>query len=303
MRFIRESNINFVGRRRIFFIVSAVALLLSILSVLLHGGFNYGVDFTGGTLLQVRFTESVGTDEIRAAVNAVAEGEASIQQDEAGDFIIRVRAREFDTGDSPFSERIRAQFAESFPDNEFEVLREETVGPRISKELQSKVLLAILIGIVGILIYVSIRFDFRFGIGAVMALIHDTIITLGMVSLFNKELTITVIAAILTVIGYSVNDSIVVSDRIREDVKKMRKESFTTVVNTAINQVLNRTVVTSVTTLFVTLALLILGAASIRDFAFVLTVGIVVGTYSSIFVVANSVVEWETRLPTKRRRR
>jgi len=303
MRFIRESNINFVGRRRIFFIVSAVALLLSILSVLLHGGFNYGVDFTGGTLLQVRFTESVGTDEIRAAVNAVAEGEASIQQDEAGDFIIRVRAREFNTGDSPFSERIRAQFAESFPDNEFEVLREETVGPRISKELQSKVLLAILIGIVGILIYVSIRFDFRFGIGAVMALIHDTIITLGMVSLFNKELTITVIAAILTVIGYSVNDSIVVSDRIREDVKKMRKESFTTVVNTAINQVLNRTVVTSVTTLFVTLALLILGAASIRDFAFVLTVGIVVGTYSSIFVVANSVVEWETRLPTKRRRR
>jgi preprotein translocase subunit SecF len=303
MRLIRDSNINFVGRRRLFFLVSGILLVLSVLSIVLRGGFNYGVDFTGGTLLQVRFSQEVGTDAVRAAVNAVSEGGASIQRDEAGDFLIRVRAKEFGEGQGSFSDQVREQFRRSFPGNEFEMLREETVGPRVSKELQGKVLLAILIGIVGILIYVSIRFDFRFGLGAVMALVHDTVITLGMLSLFNKEITITVIAAVLTVIGYSVNDSIVVSDRIREDVKKMRKESFATVVNLAINQVLNRTVITSVTTLFVTLALLILGAAAIRDFAFVMTVGIVVGTYSSIFVVANSVVEWEARLPTKRRLR
>ncbi|MBN2537110.1 protein translocase subunit SecF [candidate division WOR-3 bacterium] len=303
MRLIKESNINFVGRRRLFFLVSGILLVLSVLSIVLRGGFNYGVDFTGGTMLQVRFSEPVGTDAVRAAVNAVSDGSASIQRDEAGDFMIRVRAKEFGEGEQGFADRVREQFAVSFPGNEFEILREESVGPRVSKELQGKVLLAILIGIVGILFYVSIRFDFRFGLGAVMALVHDTVITLGVLALFNKEITITVIAAVLTVIGYSVNDSIVVSDRIREDVKKMRKESFMTVVNTAINQVLNRTVVTSATTLFVTVAMLILGAAAIRDFALVLTIGIVVGTYSSIFVVANSVVEWETRIPTKRGRR
>ena len=302
MRFIKQTNINFVGRRRAFFILSGVLIVLSILAFFVRGGINYGVDFTGGTLIQLRFEKEVATEEVRAALAAIGEDNASIQRDEAGDFLIRVQARELTGGKGTFSARFNTQLAESFPDNDYEILREETVGPRISKELQGKVLLAVLLGIVGILIYVSFRFDFRFGLGAVMALIHDAVITLGVVVLFNKEITITLIASILTVIGYSVNDSIVVSDRIREDVKKMRKESYPTVVNTAINQVLNRTVVTSLTTLFVTLAMLILGAATIRDFAFVLTIGILVGTYSSIFVVANSVVEWERIFPTKRRR-
>jgi preprotein translocase subunit SecF len=303
MRLIKQTNINFVGHRRVLFVVSGVMIALSVLSVVLHGGLNYGVDFTGGTLVQVRFSEPVATDAVRSAVEAVGEGGASIQQDDAGDFLIRVRVREFGGETAGFSDRLRAQFAESFPDVEYEVLREETVGPRISKELQGKVLLAILIGIIGIMFYVSVRFDFRFGTGAVMALIHDAVITVGMVSLFNKEITITLIAAILTVIGYSVNDSIVVSDRIREGVKKLRKESFSTIVNLAVNQVLNRTVVTSMTTLFITISMLIMGAATIKDFAFVMTIGIVIGTYSSIFVVANSVVEWEALLPSKRRRR
>ncbi len=303
MRLIKQTNINFVGRRRTFFVVSGILVVLSVLSVVLHGGFNYGVDFTGGTLLQVRFDQPVATDAVRSAMDAIGESGASIQQDDAGDFLIRVRAKELTGGAETFSVQARRQLETAFPENEFEILREETVGPRISKELQGKVLLAVLIGIIGILMYVSFRFDFRFGLGAVMALVHDAVITLGLVSMFNKEVTITLIAAILTVIGYSVNDSIVVSDRIREDLKKMRKASFATVVNTANNQVLNRTVVTSITTLFVTLAILILGAATIKDFAFVMTIGIVVGTYSSIFVVANSVVEWETKLPTKSRRR
>ena len=302
MRLIRDTNINFVGRRRAFFLFSAALLVVAVALYFVKGGFNYGVDFTGGTLLQVRFEEPVGVAGVRAAIEAVGEGGASIQQDDRGDFLIRVRAREFEGGESNFAAMVRDQFEAAFPGNQFEVLREETVGPRISGELQSKVLLAVLLGIVGILMYVSFRFDLRFGVAAVLALVHDALITLGFVLLFNKEITITVIAAILTVIGYSVNDSIVVSDRIREGMRKARKESFGGLVNRAINEVLNRTVVTTSTTLFVTLTMLTMGAAAIRDFAFVLTIGIVVGTYSSIFIVANTVVEWESRLPSKQRR-
>jgi preprotein translocase SecF subunit len=232
----------------------------------------------------------------------MGEGGAGLQRDEKGDFLIRVKAIETGAGKESFATKLNRQFAASFPGNSFEILREETVGPQVSKELQGKVLLAVVLGLLGILIYVSFRFDFRFGTGAVLSLVHDTLITLGFVSLFNKEVTITVIAAVLTMIGYSVNDSIVVSDRIREDVRKMRKEPFVDVYNQAINKTLSRTIITSLTVLFVTLALLVFGAASIKDFAFVMTVGTVVGTYSSIFIVANFVIEWETRFPSKRRR-
>jgi preprotein translocase subunit SecF len=301
MRLIGDTHFDFVSRRRLFFLISAGLIVLTIVGYFVRGGFNYGVDFTGGTLMQIRFDRPVATSAVRAAIEAIGESNASVQQDEQGDFLIRVRAREFESSEEGFTARARRQFEQAFPDASFEILREETVGPRISKELQGKVLLAVLLGIVGILLYVSFRFDLRFGVGAVLALVHDALITLGFVLLFGKEITITLIAAVLTVIGYSVNDSIVVSDRIREGMRKTHKESFGGLVNIAINDVLNRTIVTGITTLFVTVAMLILGAAAIRDFAFVMTVGIVVGTYSSIFVVANTVVEWETRLPSKRR--
>jgi preprotein translocase subunit SecF len=301
MRLIGDTNIPFVSKRRLFFAISGLMMLASVAIILIRGGFNYGVDFTGGSLVQVHFVQSVSTDAMRGALDKVGEGGAGLQRDEHGDFLIRAKAREF-AGRETFSTVLTRQLQTSFPGNQFEILRDETVGPQISKELQGKVLLAVLLGLLGILIYVSFRFDFRFGTGAVLSLVHDTLITLGFVALFNKEVTITVIAAVLTMIGYSVNDSIVVSDRIREDVKKMRKESFFDVCNQAINKTISRTVITSLTVLFVTLALLIFGAATIKDFAFVMTVGTVVGTYSSIFIVANFVCEWEKKFPSKRRR-
>lgn len=301
MKLFGDTNILFVPRRRFFFIFSASLVVVSILLIVFKG-FRYGVDFSGGGLVQVRFSLPVKIDAVRSALTAMGEGGASIQQTETGDFLIRVKPTVQAKDESGFSSRLRQQFAVSFPDIPFEVLRDEAVGPRISRELQGKVLIAILIGIIGILLYVSFRFDFRFGTGAVLALIHDTLITLGACAIFNREVTTTLIAAILTVIGYSVNDSIVVSDRIREDVKKIRKESFADVVNRAINETLSRTMVTALTTLFVTITLLILASAEIRDFAFALTVGIVIGTYSSIFVVANLVVEWEQKFPSRRRR-
>ena len=300
MRLIGDTNIPFVPKRRLFFVLSGLLMLASI-AVILIRGFNYGVDFTGGSLVQVHFTQPVSTDAIRGALEKVGEGGAGLQRDERGDFLIRAKAKEF-AGQETFSTALGRQLQTSFPGNQFEILRDETVGPQISKELQGKVLLAVLLGLLGILVYVSFRFDFRFGTGAVLSLLHDTVITLGFVALFNREVTITVIAAVLTMIGYSVNDSIVVSDRIREDVRKMRKESFFDVCNQAINKTLSRTIITSLTVLFVTLALLIFGAATIKDFAFVMTVGTVVGTYSSIFIVANFVCEWEKKFPSKRRR-
>jgi len=300
MRLIGDTNIPFVSKRSLFFVISGVMMIASLVIILVKG-FNYGVDFTGGSLVQVHFSQPVSADAMRSVLVKVGEGGAGLQVDEHGDFLIRAKAREF-PGQQTFSSVLSQQLRESFPGNQFELLRDEMVGPQVSKELQGKVLLAVGLGLIGILIYVSFRFDFRFGTGAVLSLIHDTLITLGFVALFGKEVTTTVIAAVLTVIGYSVNDSIVVSDRIREDVRKMRKESFFDVCNQAINKTLSRTIITSLTVLCVTLALLIFGAASIKDFAFVMTVGSVIGTYSSVFIVANFVVEWEKKFPSKRRR-
>jgi len=301
MRLFGDTNIPFVSKRRLFFVISAIVVAASIVVIAVKG-FRYGVDFTGGGLIQVRFARPVPIAAVRNALSAIGAAGASIQETETGDFLIRVKPSEKALDQTGFSGRVREQFATAFPDNPFVVLRDEAVGPRISKELQGKVLLAVVLGLIGILIYVSFRFDLRFGTGAVLSLIHDTLITLGCCSLFGREFTTTLIAAVLTVIGYSVNDSIVVSDRIREDVRRLRKESFAQVCNQAINKTLSRTIITSLTVLFVTLALLFLASAEIKDFAFAMTVGTVVGTYSSVFIVANFVVEWEQRFPTKRRR-
>jgi preprotein translocase subunit SecF len=251
--------------------------------------------------LQIRFEKRVSVEAMRSALAAVGEGGASIQQDERGDFLVRVKPRDFG-GRETFGSVLTRELSAAFPGNPFEVLREETVGPQVSKELQGKVLLAVAIGLIGILIYVSFRFNFQFGVSAVISLVFVTLIELGFLSIVGMEITMTVIAALLTVIGYAVNDSIVVSDRIREDLRKIRKETFFQIVNRALNETLSRTVITGLSVFFVLIALLVLGAASIKDFAAIMLVGMVMGTYSSIFVVANSVVEWEQRFPSRRRR-
>lgn len=299
MRLIPDTHIDFAGKRWLFFGISAVIALVSIGSIA-YRGFKYGVDFTGGSLLQIRFEKRVSVEAMRSALSAVGEGGATIQQDERGDFFVRVKPKDFE-GKETFGSVLGRQLPTAFPGNSFEVLREETVGPQVSKELQGKVLLAVAIGLVGILIYVSFRFNLQFGVAAVMSLVFVTIIELGFLSIVGMEVTMTVIAALLTVIGYAVNDSIVVSDRIREDLRKIRKETFFQIVNRALNETLSRTVITGLSVFFVLLALLVLGAASIKDFAAIMLVGMVLGTYSSIFVVANLVVEWEQRFPSKRR--
>jgi preprotein translocase subunit SecF len=300
MRLIPETHWDFAGRRYFFFGITGVLVLISIGSFIFRG-FKYGVDFTGGSLLQIRFEKPVSVEAMRSAMSAVGEGGASIQQDERGDFLIRVKPQDFG-GKETFGAVLGRQMSTSFAGNPFEIVREETVGPQVSKELQGKVLLAVALGLIGILIYVSFRFNFQFGVAAVISLAFVTIIELGFVSMIGMEITMTVVAALLTVIGYAVNDSIVVSDRIREDLRKIRKETFFQIVNRALNETLSRTVITGLSVFFVLIALLLLGAADIKDFAAIMLVGMVMGTYSSIFVVANAVVEWEQRFPSKRRR-
>jgi len=300
MRLIPETHFDFAGKRYLFFGLTAVLALISIGSFVFRG-FRYGVDFTGGSLLQIRFEKPVTVEAMRAAMSAVGEAGATIQQDERGDFLVRVKPSDFG-GKETFGSVLSRQLSTQFTGNPFEIVREETVGPQVSKELQGKVLLAVALGLIGILIYVSFRFNFQFGVAAVISLAFVTIIELGFLSIVGMEITMTVIAALLTVIGYAVNDSIVVSDRIREDLRKIRKETFLQIVNRALNETLSRTVITGLSVFFVLISLLLLGAASIKDFAAIMLVGMVMGTYSSIFVVANAVVEWEQKFPSKRRR-
>jgi preprotein translocase subunit SecF len=300
MRLIPETHFDFAGKRYLFFGLTAILALISIGSFVFRG-FRYGVDFTGGSLLQIRFEKPVSVEAMRSAMSAVGEAGATIQQDERGDFLVRVKPSDFG-GKETFGSVLSRQLSTSFAGNPFEIVREETVGPQVSKELQGKVLLAVALGLIGILIYVSFRFNFQFGVASVISLAFVTIIELGFLSIIGMEITMTVIAALLTVIGYAVNDSIVVSDRIREDLRKIRKETFLQIVNRALNETLSRTVITGLSVFFVLIALLLLGAASIKDFAAIMLVGMVMGTYSSIFVVANAVVEWEQKFPSKRRR-
>ncbi|MEO0076831.1 MAG: protein translocase subunit SecF [candidate division WOR-3 bacterium] len=302
LQIFKDTKYNIVGRRNIAFIISAILIVITIISLVVLGGLKYGVDFTGGTLLEIRFQTPITTEMLRSAFRNLSVGNVSIQQfGEGYDFIVRFEAQMSGAAED-VSAKITQLLQSQIPNNPAEIVRVEMVGPRIGKELQRNALIAVLIGLVGILIYVSIRFDFRFGTAAVIALAHDVFTSIGFICLTRTEVSIPIIAALLTIIGYSVNNSIVISDRIRENRKKMLKENFFNIINISINQTLARTILTAVTTFVVSLCLWLLGAASIRDFAKVISFGIVIGTYSSIFICAPLVAEWEKRFPAHRRR-
>jgi len=295
---IKNPNIDFIGKRKYGFVISGILVCVSFLIILFIGP-NFGIDFTGGALLQIKFTDQVSTAELRDALNEVGAGDAQIQMLGADqrEYIIRTAQ----ANPVEFSRSLKEVLAQRFPDNVREILREETVEPKIGKELLGKTLWAIVIALVLILIYVSFRFDYRFGTAAVIALFHDALFTVAVLIIAQREFSIVIVGALLTIIGYSINDSIVISDRIREKYKKMRKEPFNIVLNTGLNEVLSRTVLTVGTTLLAVIALLIFGGSVIADFAFTLLVGFVIGTYSSIFIVASIVSVWEERFPKKKK--
>lgn len=299
LRVLKKTNINFIGVRRQAFILSGIIVMAGIISLIAHKGPRYGIDFTGGSLVEVHFDNYVSEKDIRDLLSNIGFPDAIIQsvRETKYNFLIRTKST------SGLGEKLIEAFKEELPNNVPTIEREEMIGPAVSKGLQQRAFWVVVVGMIVMLIYISIRFTFRFGVGAVVALIHDVLITIGILSLLNKEFTISIIAALLTIIGYSINDTIVISDRVRENLRSLRKESFPEIVNRSVNETLSRTIITSGTTLAVLLSLFLFGGRVIHDFAFTLMVGVIVGTYSSVFIVAALVVEWERLSPSYRRRK
>ncbi len=295
----KKTNINFLNKRKFFYFLSLAGIIISLLSLIIIGP-KYGVDFTGGSLYTIRFAKPVNIEDIRNTLKELNIHNPTIQRSLEGyEYLVKIDLKELPYGGG-FSTQFISQLSKKFPDINPEILKEEVVGPRVSKELQRITLIALIIGIFGILIYVSFRFNFRFGTAAVLALVHDALIAIGFTILTKTTINIPIVAALLTIIGYSVNDSIVVSDRVRENLKKMRKEGFENIANLSINETLSRTVLTALTTLFVCLLIWFLGTADIKDFGKILSIGVITGTYSSIFIVTALVVDWEKRYPSRR---
>ena len=299
MQIFKDTHFDFVNKRKIAFLFSAALIVLGVISLAVHRGPSFSIDFAGGTLLQIQFENDLSVQEIRSALEKIGWADAEIQKFSQGnEFLIRVKKQEVGT---MVGDQIKSALSQNFPDNEFQVRREEKVGPKIGEELKSKAVWAILYAMIGILIYISWRFEFKFAVGAIVALFHDVLITVGIFSLLNKEISLAIVAALLTIVGYSLNDTIVVFDRIREDLALMRSQPYEAIINASINQTLGRTVITSLTTFLVVVCLFTLGGEVIHDFAFALMIGVIVGTYSSIFVASPVLIEWHSRLLAKKK--
>ena len=297
MRFFRNASYDFLSVRRKAYVVSAVLILLGIGSLVLRGGPRYGVDFTGGTLLQVEFFEPTSVSDLRGVLASAGMENAQIQQlGDSNEFMIRTQDFE------GIVESVNALFDETYGADGF-TMSADAVGPKVGSELQRKAAIAILMSFALTLVYLAFRFEWRFGVAAIVATFHDITVTFGFISLFNIEITLATVAAILTILGYSLNDTIVVFDRIRENLKKRRKDAYADIVNASINETLPRTVLTSGTTLATLLALFILGGTVVRPFALVLILGVMIGTYSSIFVASPVLLEIEERSRRKESRK
>jgi preprotein translocase SecF subunit len=308
MQFFKEPTIDFLRYRKPAYVFSIALIILGIVSLILHGGPRYGIDFRGGTEILLEFNSAITVAEVRTALTELGYGNAEIKssqslQAESGKNDILISVEQGEQEGREVAETIKAKLSELFPDKPYEELRVENVGPKIGAELRRAALLAIFISLFFILLYISWRFEFKFAVGAIAALFHDVMITLGIFSLLNIEISLVVVAAFLTIVGYSLNDTIVVFDRIRENFKVMRRDTIDRVINVSINQSLSRTVITSMTTLTVLLVLFFFGGLVIHSFAFALIIGVFIGTYSSAFVASPIVVEWEMRSEQKKGRK
>jgi preprotein translocase subunit SecF len=296
-----NTRIDFIGKKKYTLWISAILLLISLGSVFLFGGLKYGVDFAGGILIQVRFSKPVDISEVRNAMDTIGSKEAMVQAfGGENEYLIRVEKASEDL--EALSKKIQVSLQEYFKGKPLEIRRVEVVGPKVGKDLKEKALLAVGLSFLAILIYVAWRFkQVSYGLGGIVALFHDVIVAYGAISIVGIEYSLNVMAVILTIIGFSINDTIVIFDRVREDVKKYRKEDLETIFNTAINETLGRTVLTSGTVMMVVLVLFFLGGPVIHDFAFALIVGLITGTYSTVYIASPVVLFWEKHVSRKRR--
>ncbi len=348
MQFIKpDVNMDFIGKRKLAFGLSLAMIIISIVSLVMHGGPRFGIDFQGGTLIQVKFLTPVKIEDIKTGLDTVGLGKSSVQQfgeQEANEYLIRTDSSVMTT--EGFSTDVKKAL-DAETGGEAEIRRVEMVGPQVGQDLREKALFAMFYALLFITIYISGRFELKwmlsgvvaaaligavyvftlFGVsipfliaaaltvsivlfwflelkyamGAIVALIHDVTITVGLFSIFDKEFTLAIIAALLTIIGYSLNDTIIVFDRIRENLRKYHKNPLEVILNRSINETLSRTILTSMTTLFVVVTLFVMGGGIIHDFAFALIVGVAVGTYSSIFVASPILLAWQGKQAKKKR--
>ena len=306
MRIVKDTNIDFMSKTFIASCISALLILVGAVSLITNGGPKLSIDFKGGTLVAVNFTEPVDINKIRSSLSSVSiDGQNfDFSKEEIKHFgdesNIAIRIASIENEPPRFANRVSESLASIYPDllpsekSDF-ILSIDKVGPKVGAELSSDAVLAILYALGFILIYISIRFEFKYAIGAIAALTHDVLITLGVFSILGYEISLAVIAAFLTIVGYSLNDTIVIFDRVRENVKSLKGSSMESVINQSINDSLSRTIVTSLTTFLVVLILFLVGGEVIHTFSFAMIVGVVIGTYSSIFVASPIVIRMDKR--------
>ena len=294
-------NIDFVGKMKMAFAGSLLLIIISIASVIFHGGLNLGIEFAGGAVVQVRFQKVIPIELIRQALRPIHLENSIIQ--ELGNREVVIRAAGAAINLKNLSSDVGKALNTAFGQGTVEIRKVEIIGPKVGKDLTNKALSAIIFSWIGMLIYIAWRFEFRYAVGGILALVHDTIITVGALSLMNKEFTLTIVAALLTIIGYSINDTIVIFDRIRETARKNIRKSLGEIINESVNQTLGRTILTSLTVFLVLLSLFFLGGEVLHDFAFALLVGVVVGSYSTVFIASPIVLVWENIRPSKIKRK
>jgi len=290
LQFFKKPNYNIVGKGKIAFIISIVIIVAGIVSLIFQG-LNYGVDFAGGAKMQIQFKEIISAEELRAIFTDKDLGNPEIKSSGENEYMITINASEAENSDSLLKSALTCP--------EDTILRIDKVGPKMGAEMRNNSYQAVGIALLLILIYITVRFEFKFAIGAVVALIHDVLITLAFFSFFQWEFSLPVLAAFLTIVGYSLNDTIVVYDRIRENIKIHKGKPLKEVINLSVNQSLSRTIITSLTTFVVVLILAIFGGQVLFGFSIAMVVGVIVGTYSSMFVAAPILIAWEHRFKEK----
>ncbi|MGH7254916.1 MAG: protein translocase subunit SecF [Nitrospirales bacterium] len=287
LEIIGKTNIDFMGKRHYAFLLSGILALLGLIALvqIARGAANLGIDFAGGTAVQLRFESPIPLEAARTALQAQGLGQADLQEIEAENkLLIRIKAET--TIEERVADRVVSAFEKEFPENKFVVDSTTEIGPTIGQKLQEDALIAIAISLIGIILYIAARFEFRFGVAAAIATFHDVLAVLGGFYILDKEITLLVVTALLTLAGYSLTDTVVIFDRIRENLRSRRREGLGAVINNSINQVLSRTIITSLTVILVLIPLTLAGGEVLHDFSLGLLCGVIVGSFSSVFVAS-----------------